>query len=108
MVSQLVKHERIETTVAKVLASSPWRSFERALVARGRDLCSGRCVIVELNSLPFAVVWFQAKEVRRKADQMVQLGKEVNDTLFLWCLLNHILKYRAISWYRRIYAKGCV
>jgi len=29
MVSQLVKHERIETTVAKVLNSSPWRSFER-------------------------------------------------------------------------------
>nr|CAB3474761.1 unnamed protein product [Digitaria exilis] len=49
MVSQLVKHERIETTVAKVLHLAFVRLFERALVA---------------------------KEVRRKADQMVQLGKE--------------------------------
>ncbi|URE44744.1 50S ribosomal protein [Musa troglodytarum] len=48
MVSQLVKHERIETTVAK---------DDLLLLVRCRP-------------------WSQAKEVRRLADNMVQLGKE--------------------------------
>ena len=39
-----------------------------------RDLC---LVVVTLSGLVF-----QAKEVRRKADQMVQLGKDVNSTPF--------------------------
>ncbi|RZS02399.1 hypothetical protein BHM03_00032436 [Ensete ventricosum] len=48
LVSQLVKHERIETTVAK---------DDVLLLVRCRP-------------------WSQAKEVRRLADNMVQLGKE--------------------------------
>lgn len=43
MVSQLVKHERIETTVAKVLHLAFVRLFERALVVGGLDLYSRRC-----------------------------------------------------------------
>ncbi|KAG4389751.1 hypothetical protein GLYMA_06G151700v4 [Glycine max] len=60
MVSQLVKHERIETTVAKV----PIKKRRRL------RLCE-----FQIAHNVF-VIWSQAKEIRRLADNMVQLGKE--------------------------------
>ena len=72
MVSQLVKHERIETTVAKVLL---FPFFVFVLCLRHSVV---QLVVVGVYSLIFIISeFYKAKEVRRVADNMVQLGKEV-------------------------------
>ena len=74
MVSQLVKHERIETTVAKV----PIKKRRRL------RLCE-----FQIAHNVF-VIWSQAKEIRRLADNMVQLGKEVCMGFFMILILIHV------------------
>nr|CAN65254.1 hypothetical protein VITISV_026602 [Vitis vinifera] len=81
MVSQLVKHERIETTVAKLVVTyARCETSEHCRNGQGsgphhnlHEIVNGVIEEFQLNQF---LSLKQAKEIRRLADNMVQLGKE--------------------------------
>jgi hypothetical protein len=81
-------------------------SVDRFLVGACRTGI-GMSVVVTVGS-PCGGLFFQAKEVRRKADQMVQLGKDVSSTPFPYCLTFCHLKTCHAMQHPLIYGAVCL